>query len=235
MQTVKNIREQFGQKLINEEFVGNTIEIVGASFLADELAIFGEVNSVWNKTELEWYESISLNVNDINGDIPKIWKDVATPDGEILSNYGYMIWSEQNGYQYENVLKKLKSDKNSRQGLMVYCRPSIHQEWNYNGKNDFICTVANTFLIRNDKLVSHYIMRSQDSRFGYSGDRFWAAEVQRRLAKDLDVEAGELIWTTSSQHIYSRHYFLVDHYNKTGKISISKQQYKELYPTSDFI
>jgi thymidylate synthase len=235
MQAVKDIRQQFGEKLLNGEFVGNTIEIIGATFLADEIAIFGEVNHSWNKIELEWYQSISLNVNDINGDIPKIWKDVATPDGEILSNYGYMIWSEQNGYQYDNVLKKLKSDRNSRQGLMVYCRPSIHTEYNLGGKSDFICTIGNTFLIRNNKLVSHYVMRSQDSRFGYSGDRFWASEVQQRLAKDLDIEVGELIWTTSSQHIYSRHYFLVDHYNKTGEISITKQIYKEFYPNSIYI
>lgn len=235
MNTVQDIRDQIVEKFLNNDFVGNTVELIGATFIADEDCIFGEVNNEWFKRELKWYESISLNVNDIEGNIPAIWKQVATPDGFINSNYGWAIWSEENGRQYCNVLQKLKADRNTRQGQMIYTRPTMHSEWNANGKKDFICTIANQFFIRNDKLVSHYIMRSNDLQYGYRGDRFWALEVQRRLAKDLDIEIGDLIWSVSSAHFYDRHYYLIDHYAKTGEINISKAKYTELYPDSKYL
>ena len=235
MQTVTDIRDQFAQKFLDQEFVGNTIEIIGATFLVDQPVIFGEINDEWSKRELKWYESISLNVNDIEGNIPKIWKDVATPDGYINSNYGWCIWSEENGKQYENVLEKLRQDRNSRQGQMVYTRPSIHTEWNEGGKHDFICTAYNQMLIRDHMLHSHYVMRSNDSIFGFKGDAYWANEVQRRMSKDLGIGIGDLIWTSSSQHIYDRHYYLVDHFCMTGEISISKEKYAELYPNSKYL
>lgn len=209
MQTVKDIRAQFISKLENKEFVGNTIEIIGATFLADEEAIFGEVNHDWNQRELAWYKSMSLNVNDIPEPIPAVWKSVADTNGYINSNYGWCIWSWQNGSQYDEVLKKLQSDRNSRQGQMIYTRPSMHTEWNFQGMKDFMCTAYNQFYIRDDKLVSHYVMRSNDAVFGYKGDRHWAKYVQESLAKDLDVEVGDLIWTASSLHVYDRHYHLV--------------------------
>lgn len=209
MQRVKDIREQLINKLENKEFVGNTIEIIGATFLADEEAIFGEVNKEWCERELAWYESISLNVHDIPGKTPAQWINVATPDGFINSNYGWAIWSEDNGSQYNEVLVKIKSDKNTRQGQMIYTRPSMHKDWNEGGKKDFMCTAYNQFYIRDDKLISHFVMRSNDALWGYKGDRFWAKEVQTRLAKDLSVDIGDLIWTASSLHVYDRHYHLV--------------------------
>lgn len=235
MQTVSDIRDQFAEKLLRQEFVGNTIEIIGATFLVDSPVIFGELNDEWSKRELKWYESISLNVNDIEGNIPKIWKDVATPDGFINSNYGWAIWSEANGAQYCNVLQKLQADRNSRQGQMIYTRPSMHNDWNEGGKKDFMCTAYNQMFIRDNMLHSHYVMRSNDSIFGFKGDVYWAQEVHRRMAKDLGIGIGDLIWTSSSQHIYDRHFYLVAHYIKTGQVSISKENFAAFYPNSKYL
>jgi hypothetical protein len=106
---VSDIRNEFKRLLLNGEFVTDktgvkTIEIINASFIADEPSIFGVVNEEWNNRELQWYKSMSLNVNDIPAPIPAIWKQVATPSGEINSNYGWCIWSEDNGRQYCNVV-----------------------------------------------------------------------------------------------------------------------------------
>lgn len=43
------------------------IELIGASFLADEPAIFGEPNIEYINAEINWYESQSLNIHDIYG------------------------------------------------------------------------------------------------------------------------------------------------------------------------
>ena len=70
LNNVDYIRQQFVRKLQTGEFVIDKtgckmIEIIGASFIADEPAIFGTVNEDYVRRELNWYESQSLNVYDI--------------------------------------------------------------------------------------------------------------------------------------------------------------------------
>jgi len=89
---------------------------------------------------------------------------------------------------------------------MIYNRPSMHTDFNKDGMNDFMCTFANSFFIRDGELHSHYIMRSNDSVFGYNNDYAWAKHVQAQLAKDLNVKVGKLIWTVSNIHVYERHF-----------------------------
>lgn len=236
MQTTSDIREQFKRLLAAEQFTsvnreasmtalaGNTtIEIVGATFLANEDAIFGEVNWDYVHREEEWYNSQSLNVNDIPGGAPAIWKAVADKDGMINSNYGYCIYSPLNGFahgtidqiadnacQYNSALNELKNNPESRRAIMIYTRPSMWLDYNYNGRSDFMCTNTVQYLIRDGKLVSIVNMRSNDAVFGYKNDRAWQRHVQEKLAKELNVEVGDLIWQVGSLHVYSRHYHLVD-------------------------
>jgi thymidylate synthase len=153
-----------------------------------------------------WYRSQSLYVQDIPGETPVIWKQVASSSGRINSNYGYLIFSEENHNQYENVMVELLKNRNSRRAVMIYNRPSMHRDYKDDGMSDFVCTYANTFLIRNDKLISHYLMRSNDCVFGYTADVHWSRYVQKMLAEDLDVEVGDIIWTATNLHTYERHF-----------------------------
>lgn len=208
---VKDIRSMFIQAYKNKEFTidrtgAKTIEIIGATFIADEDHIIREPNLNYVERELQWYKSMSRNVNDIPGTVPAIWKSIADKDGFINSNYGWCIWSKENGSQYEHVLYELKHNPDSRRATMIYNRPSMHVDYCKNGMNDFMCTFANTFYIRNGELISHFIMRSTDSVFGYNNDRAWAEHVQEKLASDLGVSVGPLIWTTSNLHVYERHF-----------------------------
>lgn len=215
MQRVKDIRAKFIEKYKNKDFVTdktgvNTIELIGESFIADEDWIIRKPNYEYIKRELEWYECGSLYVDDIPGDTPVIWKQVADKNGRINSNYGHLIWSDENGRQYENVLNELRKNPNSRRAVMIYNRPSMHTDYCANGMSDFICTYANTFLIRDDKLISHYLMRSNDAVFGYDNDVHWAMHVQKLLAADLSVEVGDLIWTATNLHVYERHFKFIE-------------------------
>jgi thymidylate synthase len=194
--------------------VGNTtIEIVGASFLADEDAIFGEVNWDYVKREEAWYDSQTLNVNGIPGGAPAIWKAVADKDGFINSNYGWMIYSSENGHQYENALNELKRNPESRRATMIYTRPSMWVDYNKNGRSDFVCTTDVQYLIRDDQLHAVVRMRSNDAVMGFKNDRAWQMHVLDELASELSLPVGNLHWQVGSLHVYSRHYYLVDPVN----------------------
>jgi hypothetical protein len=102
---VQSIRQTLIEKLAIEDFAedGN-LEIINASFIADETLIFGEVDDTWNAKELRWYMSQSLNVNEIAPPVPAVWRQVASSKGMINSNYGWCIFSARNGYQFHKAM-----------------------------------------------------------------------------------------------------------------------------------
>ena len=96
-ENTNDIRGYFIGKLRIEDFVidrtgQKTIELIGASFMADKPAIFGTPNESYIEIEKAWYESQSTNVNwmsdTYNRNVPKCWIASANTYGEINSNYG---------------------------------------------------------------------------------------------------------------------------------------------------
>jgi len=233
VKTVKDIRNDLIAKYQNKDFVidktgQKLVEIIGATFIADEDIIFGKLNLDYAKREVEWYESQSLNVYDIPGKVPEIWKMVADKDGNINSNYGWIIYSKENGEQYKHCIRTLKRDKDSRRAMMIYTRPSIQWEYNKNGMSDFICTNTVQLLIRNDKLYYILNQRSCDSIFGYKNDIYWANYVFDKALKELqrtypELQKGNIIHQIGSLHIYERHFYILDNYVKENT------QWKLLY------
>ena len=217
---VSNIRNIFKEKLKMEDFVIDktgvkTIEIINAAFFANQPTIFGTVNEDYVQRELEWYKSMSLNVNDIPGGPPEIWKMVANPNGYINSNYGWCIYSQQNGNQYQNVLNELIKNPLSRRATMIYNRPTMHDDYNKGGMSDFMCTNAVQYLIRNNRLNALVYMRSNDAVFGYKNDYAWQKHVLEELVIDLrnewldDIQIGDIYWNVASLHVYERHFKFV--------------------------
>ena len=220
---VKDIRQHFIDELKNENFTTDktgqkTIEIIGASFEADEPAIFGTPNQEYIDKEIDWYCKGSTNINDIYGeerDPPEAWKYAANKYGEINSNYGTLIFDDIYYRQYENVLDELAgTNDTTRRATMVYNRPSIWAEFQADGKNDFICTNAVTYYIRNGELQSVVQMRSNDVVFGYKNDYAWQRYVMELICQDLGggkttLKPGKLIWQVQNLHVYERHFHLV--------------------------
>lgn len=226
-----DIREIFGELLYAQDFTedrtgSKTIEIIGASFIADKPYIIGKPNGDYIKAEIAWYENQSTNINDIypaRRNPPEAWVKTANQHGEINSNYGYLIWSEKYCLQYERALDELLSNPDTRRATMVYTRPSIWQEYSENGKNDFICTNAVTYYIRDKKLHAVVQMRSNDVVFGYKNDWAWQDFVQSKLIKDYNrcmaefgkdeyLTNGDIHWQVQNLHIYERHFELLESY-----------------------
>lgn len=264
--TTQDIREEFKKLLSDRKFTsvnressmtdlvgGTTIEIINASFIADEDSIFGKVNQEYIQREEQWYNSQSLNVNGIPGGAPAIWKAVADKDGYINSNYGWCIYSPANGFhyyhnaqdvhngsfeldcQYVRARDELKNNSESRRAIMIYTRPSMWQDYNKGGRSDFMCTNTVQYVIRNGALHSIVQMRSNDSIFGFRNDRAWQQHVLESLGNDLGIPTGHLYWNVGSLHVYARHYYLVDHFAQTGELHITQKEYASLYPNSPYL
>jgi len=219
---IDQVRSYFINELRNENFTidrsgAKTIEMIGANFYADEPAIFGTPNEDYIESELRWYDSKSTNIYDIYGedrDPPQAWLYSANDHGEINSNYGHLIWSKKYFKQYDKVLNELMKNPDSRRACMVYNRPSIWHEYKENGKNDFICTNAVTYYIRDNELHAVVQMRSNDVIFGYRNDYAWQKHVFDLLRDDLyfngiHLEEGNIHWQVQNLHVYERHFDLV--------------------------
>jgi thymidylate synthase len=212
---VQDIREHFLQELAEERFVIDKtgckmIELTGASFIADEPSIFGTINEDYIRREIEWYESRSLNVNDISAPVPAIWKSVATPDGRINSNYGWCIYSYENYHQFQNCIKELQKNPESRRAIMIYTRPSIQLQYNTDGMSDFICTNTVQYLVRDNQVHCNVQMRSNDVVFGYKNDYAWQKHVLFLVSDALRVPMGIISWQVGSLHVYEKHFGLVE-------------------------
>ena len=226
---VSDVRSHFISELANEKFTvdrsgSKTIELIGASFIADEPAIFGKPNQSYIDYEIQWYDSMSTNIYDIYGEQgkdgdginepPAAWLATANMWGEINSNYGKLIFDDKYYQQYECALQELQANPDSRRACMIYNRPSIQIEFDENGKNDFICTNAVTYYIRDDYLHCVVQMRSNDVVFGYRNDYAWQKEVLNRLCDDLkasnsNLKVGQMLWQVQNLHVYERHFPLV--------------------------
>lgn len=167
------------------------------------------------KSELDWYKSMDLSIIGHEGiESNPTWQSCCTKDDkkEINSNYGWCVFSEENGSQYDECLNVLRKDKTTRNAIIVYNRPSIYKDYKRDGMHDMICTMYSHFFIRDNKLFMVHNMRSNDVRYGFiCSDLSWNCFVYQNMYEDLketypDLEVGTIIWTSDSMHIYDRHY-----------------------------
>lgn len=220
-------------RLLNTaEEVNGTKELIHQVFVADKNYIVRKPKEPYQSNELHWFISQSRNVEDLKsfaGFIPKIWEDISEVNGTVNSNYGWCCLSKENGNQFWNAMKHLELDRNSRRAIMIYNRPTMHEDWIANRGNnnlrwqykeseeykklrgDFMCCQNNHFIIRGNKLVMTVHMRSLDAVFGYNADYIWFDFIFDKAVQYLkktypELERGDMIIYADSVHVYERHY-----------------------------
>lgn len=212
----QEFKRLYKEGIFREGKYGKTVEIQNAHFLVDKDWIIRAPNYDYANREIEWYESQSLYVKDIPGQTPKIWELCADKDGKINSNYGWCIFSEENGSQFDHCVKRLLDDQHTREACMIYTRPSMQVDCNANGMHDFMCTYA-TQVFLNDIGYNKYrldytvFQRSCDAVYGYCNDNLWHQYVMRKLVDELnkheiDVTIGYMTYNCGSIHVYKRHF-----------------------------
>ena len=220
-------------KIINKEFVNtgaNASQTVGQETYVELIArkvqldpyapyIYIDKNfqtpKKYVKAELDWYKSMDLSIIGHEGiESNPTWQSCCTKDEkkEINSNYGWCVFSEENGSQYDNCLEVLKKDKTTRNAIIMYNRPEIYEDYKRDEMHDMICTMYSHFFIRHNRLYMIHNMRSNDVRYGFiCSDLAWNCFVYQNMYEDLkstypDLEVGTIIWTSDSMHLYSRHF-----------------------------
>lgn len=215
------IVEPLYKKISKNDFVidksgSKTVEILNCSLELNP--VFPVVEFVGRKTpisycqeELKWYNSQSLSVwyPDKESGIAskaKLWNVVCSDNGKVNSNYGWCVFSKENGLQFGNVVEELKKNPSSRRAVMIYNRPSMWEDYKKDGMDDFICTLATQHFIRNGKLITIVNMRSNDFVYGFFNDFFWQCHIHNSVANSLSVESDHMIWNANSMHVYERHF-----------------------------
>jgi len=204
------------RELKHGNIVNGTVEIIDAHLrfhggfeTALNLGSHRKPQIKYAENELKWYLSMDRCIKGHPGiEDNKIWSSICTDNGIVNSNYGWCVFSPENGNkrifgkdgpsdvdlaremsQYDFALRQLEEKPFGRQSIIYYSRPQMQWEWHdgTNAKSDFTCTINTQHFIRRGML--HYIvnMRSNDALFGlHAGDLPWHGYVFNKMLADLN-------------------------------------------------
>lgn len=181
--------------------------------------------------ELIWYAS---GINDVNfiSDYGAIWKKLSDDGVTNNSAYGYIIQHKHGFDQLDKVIELLKKDQNSRRAVV-----------NINYANDKVietkdepCTIALQFFVRDGKVNTTAIMRSNDLWTGTPYDIFYFTELQKYVANKLNLEYGAYTHFATSLHIYNRdEKNILDSINLKNNMEVFIDAQKILNDPTDFL
>jgi len=219
---VASIREELRDRLklgsiLKGRFTDtDSVEILNAQFIGDENTIFGRSNPSHQQKQLNWHNSSSRSICDFEDPIPTHWERISSDTGKVNSNYGYLLLSLENGSnglsQYQHCLSELAAHPSSLKALMIYQRPTMHDDAMVCGMNDFVGLNQVQVLIRKNTLVYSVFMSSCDAVYGYMNDFLWHDQIRNRLKKDLlemterDYNLAEVIWHVGSLYVGRNHW-----------------------------
>ena len=159
------------------------------------------------KNELKWYLKGSTTIEEISK-YSSFWSTLSDSNGTINSNYGHIAFIDKfNGKsQYEWCVDSIKKDLNTRQALINYNQPK-HK---YNNNKDFVCTIAQHFMVRNGFLDSTVFMRSNDLIYGLTYDVPWFCLLMKKVAKECNLQLGTYRHYAASLHVYEKHFNIIN-------------------------
>jgi thymidylate synthase len=103
--------------------------------------------------------------------------------------------------QLPEVVRKLGNDEETRQAIIDIWRP---QDDLWGSTVDLPCTLGFQFFIRDNRLIMHTRMRSNDVNWGVPYDIFQFTQLQLTVANALSFQPGEYIHSVGSMHVYEK-------------------------------
>lgn len=208
---------------------GNKV-LYSANWKATRESMIGEVNPDWVRRELDWFNSGSNRLADMEAPVPALFQACAGEDGKVNSAYGHILFSPSWDYPlvqtslYSRVVNTfLEEGAETRHAVAIISDRDIHELATFNGRNDFICTNALNVMIDHENRL-HIIaqMRSMDAVFGYRADFSMWDDLMKRLLIDLNnyadrsdgdfgnVYRGDITFQVANLHVYPRHFKLLE-------------------------
>lgn len=167
-----------------------------------------KLNIQYIKDELLWYirgDKFDLSITEK----AKIWQQIVNSDMSINSNYGQYIFSGVK--QFDNVVKTLSDDRDSRRGSMMI----LQEAHLVSDTKDVPCTYALNFRIRDNNLNMSVHMRSQDAIYGMGNDAPAFSFIHEMMLNALrrsypDLMCGTYFHCADSFHVYERHFQMLE-------------------------
>lgn len=134
---------------------------------------------------------------------PALMKKVAPNTGRFIDGGQFHgAYGPRTASQMSTAIDRLRKDPDTRQAIVSVWDP-LHDLF-IEGRKDYPCTIMMQFLIRNDRLVMHTTMRSNDLWWGLSYDMFMFTQLQLAVANALGIEPGPYHHHSISMHFYER-------------------------------
>ena len=134
-----------------------------------------------------------------------LWQKLMSRDREGKFDYTY---SERiaNNHQLYNVVETLKEDPNSRRAMVMIFEPEDTLK-SKGASTRIPCSISYQFLIRNDKLMVLYYIRSNDYYKHFPIDIVMTSLLQEWVRNELlgtypDLKLGSLNYFAGSLHAY---------------------------------
>lgn len=167
-----------------------------------------KLNVQYIKDEFLWYlkgDKFDVTI----AEKAKIWQSIINSDGSINSNYGQYIFAGPK--QFDNVIKILSNDRDSRRASIVI----LGDDHLLSNTNDVPCTYALNFRIRDNALNMTVHMRSQDAIYGMGNDAPAFSFIHEMVLNALrsvypDLKYGVYHHFADSFHVYERHFRMLD-------------------------
>ena len=158
-------------------------------------------NWKWDYAEAEWQWYLSGDPNikklgELYGKIPPIWERMADSKGNVMSNYGWQMYRND---QIDYVVAKLKHNDNTRHAAISIYDCKEHKWYS----KDTPCTYAIQFTIVNNRLNMAVLMRSNDLWYGFCNDQYCFSMIQKLVADRINMEVGEYYHYAHNLHLYN--------------------------------
>ena len=166
-----------------------------------------KINKNYLKNELKWYLKGTLTIEQISK-FSSFWSKLTDSNGTINSNYGNIaLIDKYNGKsQYEWCIDSIKNDINTRQAVINYNQPK-HK---YKNNKDFVCTLAQHFMVRDGFLDTTVFMRSNDLIYGLTYDAPWFCLLTKKIARECNLKIGVYRHYAASLHVYEKHFKMIN-------------------------
>ncbi len=160
-----------------------------------------------NWADLEFFERISKKPQ--NPGVAwkirlEVWEEFLNEQGQFDYSYQDRI-NEHN--QLEAAIAELKRNPDTRQVWIPIFQPKDSQY--LGGTRRIPCSLGYYVMIRENKVILHYVQRSADAVRHWGNDIYLAWQMKQYIANALEMQQGHLYHTTFSLHSYQRDWELL--------------------------